>query len=249
MSERMIVTPEVIGLPQNVAEAINSIQAFCQGRDTGCSGCPLFAGIPGESTGCIYQNFIPAEIPAQKIIDMNSYNISGATNGLPSVGSETTLGERTYTILDYIGDSVVLLDRGLAVYMDFGDDADYATSKVRRYLNEDYYRELVNAVGEENIIRHRVDVTPEDGRFDSGFVEDFISLITVDNYRKYSKYINSDGWWWTATRKTTNQDSGHARGVCCVGSSGVLGWSDCDYGVGGARPFCILKSCVLTTRS
>ena len=73
--------------------------------------------------------------------------------------------------------------------------------------------------------------------------------MTVDSYRKYSKYIRSDGWWWTATRKSAIDESGYARDVCCVRSGGVLRWDDCDSGSGGVRPFCILKSCVLTAHS
>ena len=250
MSEReTVVTPEAIGLPQNVANAINSIQEFCQGRATGCAGCPLFAGMPGESTGCIYQNFIPAEVPVQKIVDMNSYNVSGTTDGLPAIGSEVKLGRWRYIVLDYIGDSVLLLHYDFVKLMEFGEDADYAKSRVRRYLNGDYYRELAGVVGEENIIKHRVDITPEDGRADYGFVEDNISLMTIDSYRKYSKHIHSPGWWWTATRKSAVEESGYARGVCYVNSDGVLDWYGCGYGSGGVRPFCILKSCVLTTRS
>lgn len=250
MSEReTVVTPEAIGLPQNVANAINSIQEFCQGRTTGCAGCPLFAGMPGESTGCIYQNFIPAEIPVQKIVDMNSYNVSGATDGLPTIGSQVRLGSWQYIVLDYVGENVLLLHYDFVKYADFGDIADYASSSIRRYLNEEYYNELVAVVGAENIIKHRVDITPEDGRADYGLVEDNISLMTVDGYRKYSKHIRSDGWWWTATRKSAIEDSGYVHDVCCVNSSGVIGWDDCDSDNGGVRPFCILKSCVLTTRS
>lgn len=249
MSEReTVVTPEAIGLPQNVANAINSIQEFCQGRTTGCSGCPLFAGMPGESTGCIYQNFIPAEIPVQKIVDMNSYNVSGATDGLPTIGSQVRLGRWKYIVLDYVGENVLLLHYDFVNYAAFGDDADYASSSIRRYLNEEYYNELVAVVGAENIVKHRVDITPEDGRADYGFVEDNVSLMTVDSYRKYSKHIRSDGWWWTATRKSAIEDSGYARYVCCVRSNGVLGWDGCGHDGGGVRPFCILKSCVLTTR-
>ena len=250
MSEReTVVTPEAIGLTQNVANAINSIQEFCQGRTAGCAGCPLFAGMPGESTGCIYQNFIPAEVPVQKIIDMNSYNVSGTTDGLPTIGSQVRLGRWKYIVLDYVGENVLLLHYDLLDYMAFGDDADYATSSIRRYLNDEYYNELVAAVGAENIVKHRVDITPEDGRADYGFVEDNISLMTVDSYRKYSKHIHSPGWWWTATRKSAVEESGYARHVCCVRSNGVLGWGGCGNGLGGVRPFCILKSCVLSSHS
>ena len=250
MAEReTVVTPEAIGLPQNVADAINNIQEFCAERITGCAGCPLFAGMPGESTGCLYQNFIPAEISAQKVVDMNSYNVSGSADGLPSIGSKVKLGRWYYIVLDYIGENVVLLHYDFVKLMAFGDDANYETSGVRRYLNKDYYRELAGVVGKENIIKHRTEITPEDGRGERIFVEDYISLITPDRYRKYGKYIHSPGWWWTAIRKSAVEESGYARHVCCVDSNGVLDWDVCGDDCGGVRPFCILKSCVLTTRS
>ena len=108
---------------------------------------------------------------------------------------------------------------------------------------------LAAVVGAENIIKHRVDITPEDGRADYGFVEDNISLMTVNNYRKYSKHICLDGWWWTATRKSAIEESGYAHCVCYIDSNGVLNWGVCDDDDGGVRPFCILKSGVLTARS
>ncbi len=250
MSEReTVITPEAIGLPQTVADAISSIHEFCRGRTMGCAECPLFAGMPGESTGCIYQNFVPAEIPMQKIIDMNSYNVSGTTEGLPAVGSKIKLGQWHYIVLDYIGENVLLLHYDFVNYMAFGDDGDYATSSVRRYLNEEYYSKLANIVGAENIIKHRVDITPEDGKADYGYVEDNVSLMTVDSYRKYSKHIDSPGWWWLANRKSAIEDSGYARCACSVNSNGVLYWRDCGNGCGGVRPFCVLKSCVLTACS
>lgn len=249
MSNNKAIMPEEIGLPTDVASAMDVLQEFCKKRIVGCATCPLFAGMSEEIGGCIYQNFVPAEVSVNKIIDMNSYNMSGESSGLPAKGSVVSIGGCNFIVLDYIGNCVAVITEDSIRNMRFGDSADYKTSKVREYLNGDFYRNLAKRVGEDNIVKHRIDITPEDGKTETKFVEDFVSVMSVDSYRKYSCFITNPGWWWLANAKSESETSGYAREVCTVNMDGILGNHECEESAGYVRAFCILKSCVLNSHS
>lgn len=157
-------------------------------------------------------------------------------------GNIMKIAGRDYIVLDINTGDVSLLAKDPACRMEFGGDGDYAMSKVRNYLNGDFYRELAASVGEENIVEHTVRLIADDGTGKGIVVNDKISLLTTDMYRRYREYIPALGTsWWTATRVTHNNDTGYARHVCCVSSGGILNWNVCDFG-NDVRPFCILKS-------
>ena len=100
-----------------------------------------------------------------------------------------------------------------------------------------------------NIKLMKRDLLSMDGLDDYGECEDKISLLTMDEYRKYHKILGVNkkynDWWWTITPASTPQN-GYSRGVCCVDSSGVLYWCGCGYCF-GVRPFLTLDSSVLVS--
>lgn len=162
-------------------------------------------------------------------------------------GNIVTIGMRKYIVLGHEAGTTVLLD---ANKIDEGafdeDDSDYKISNVRKYLNDKYYEELCAAVGKDNVIKHSVNLEADDGTNKGAFCDDFVSLITTTNYRRYREYIPAAGYhWWTATRVTTS-DKDYSRCVCCVSSRGVPRWGDCSYR-SGVRPFCILNSSILVS--
>ena len=130
--------------------------------------------------------------------------------------------------------------------MEFGTSSDYRKSYVRDYCNGDFYKELVNAVGADNIIPHTVNLMCDDGSNKGVVCKDNVSILTMANYRRYREQLPAIGkTFWTATGVTV-LDKDYARDVCCVYSDGVPGWVDCDWTY-GVRPFCILKSSVLVS--
>ena len=168
------------------------------------------------------------------------------TLGEYSPGDIVRLGKYEFIVLAQVDDHTELIAKAFVKKMAFGATGDYARSDIREYLNTDFYRELCKAVGTDNILKHEVDVTALDGT-EKGVCEDFVSLLTMDRYRAYRELLPEYGeWWYTATRFSADVD-GYARGVCYVRSRGVLSWSDCDYGNGGVRPFCVLKSSTLVS--
>ena len=119
---------------------------------------------------------------------------------------------------------------------------DYKESSIRKSLNTEFYALISNAVGSENIVKHTVDLTADDGRTDYGTCDDNISLLTCEMYRKYvyilDKY-NPKKWWWLASPYST-KTNGYTLSVRCVCFDGALCGYDCDCN-DGVRPFCIFN--------
>lgn len=131
----------------------------------------------------------------------------------------------------------------------FGTSSDWKASPIRSFLNEDYYRGIAAAVGEDNIIPIARNLITMDGLEDYGVCEDKISLLSMDEYRKYHSLLGESpdypDWWWLCTSFST-PEVGYSRIVCCVSSDGCVGYVGCD-GSCGVRPFFLLNSSVLTS--
>lgn len=160
-------------------------------------------------------------------------------------GSTVKIGEREYIVLEQSGDTTALITKDFVARMVYSDaNGDYASSDMRRYLTTEFYAELENAVGAENIIPHTVRMEAHDGTGKNKKVIDRVSLLTEDLYRRYREHMPAYGkWWWLATRVSYDDDLGYSRGVRYVNGGGDPFWDycGCNYGV---RPFCILNSCL-----
>ena len=157
-------------------------------------------------------------------------------------GSAIEIGDRSYIVLEHRNDgTTAVITKDFWKDMEFDNDSgDYAESAVRNALNTEFYNEVSSEIGEENIITHEVDTTQyrNDGIHSS--CRDKVSLLTVDLYRRYRKFLPAYGsWWWTATPYSTE----FPRGVCSVDDDGTLSWDGCNYSR-GVRPFLILDSSV-----
>ena len=156
-------------------------------------------------------------------------------------GEVIKIGDYEYSVLEHTDIGTVVVTHDNIKNIAFGADGDYRTSIVRAFCNGEFYDKLAKAVGEKNIIKHTVDLTADNGTGTDVTCEDFVSILTADNYRRYRKFLPPTGKsFWTATRVDVDNPD-YARGVRCVGSDGILRWNGClcDYGV---RPFCVLNS-------
>jgi hypothetical protein len=166
------------------------------------------------------------------------------TLGSISPGQTVKLGNREYIVLGHATETTAVITKEFAKKMKFGNNGDYSKSYVREYCNGEFYNELVNAVGKDNIVKHTVNLMADDGTGKHLFVKDNVSILTTELYRRYRAFFPAHGdWWWTATR-VSDDSLGYAHGVCCVHAYGVLDWDNSDSR-GGVRPFCILNSSVL----
>lgn len=151
-----------------------------------------------------------------------------------------------YIVLEQLGDSrtAVLRKEILEDAMKFdSDNNNWKTSSIRRFLNEDYLREIEEAFGKDNIVEHTVNLLSLDGLDDYGTSNDRVSLLTIDQYRKYRRVIqnNLDSAWWLITPDSTPSGYG-ASCVQCVASGGGVGCGGCRWSLKGVRPFFILQS-------
>ena len=172
-----------------------------------------------------------------------------------AVGDTFKIGDFEFVVLEHreynpgnCETCVVLKDFWKSAQFD-SDSHDYRESDIREYLNENFYKELCALVGSGNIIKHKIDLTADDGLKDYESCEDNISLLTCDMYRKYVyilKKYNPEKWWWLATAYSTKSND-YTTAVRVVFVNGTLFVSDCNNNF-GVRPFCILKSNIFVSK-
>lgn len=161
------------------------------------------------------------------------------------VGKTFNIGTMEHIVLEHLPDGkTVCLSKDIVKRMEFDKETGvYTNSDMRKYLNSKFLDKLAKEVGAENIIEHTVDLTSDEGSKKYGSVQDKISLLTCELFRKYHDILekyNPGRWWWLATPIAVE---GWDDCVRAVNFSGIL---DCDYYnyVGGVRPFYILNSSI-----
>lgn len=153
-----------------------------------------------------------------------------------------------YIVLEQLPDkqTVVIRKYLLENKMEFdSDNNNWKTSSIRERLNNNvdgYLREVEDAFGKDKIVTHTVDLLSLDGLDDYVTSNDKISLLTIDQYRKYRKILseNINKWWWLLTPDSTSSGSS-ASFVQCVDSGGDVCCYRCGCD-GGVRPFFIIQS-------
>lgn len=120
---------------------------------------------------------------------------------------------------------------------------NYANSDIRKYLNTEFLKELEVAVGAENIISFERDLISLCGLKEYGTCEDKVSLISVDEYRKYREFLPRTGkWWWTLTPDSV-ASNGDESWVNIVSPYGNFNCGNCrNYFC--VRPVCIFSSSI-----
>lgn len=118
---------------------------------------------------------------------------------------------------------------------------EWTSSNLRDYLSTEIYKKICEEIGSENVIESERDLLSLDGQTEYGTCKDKVSLISVDEYRKYRSVIpNFEGWWWTLTPYSTKCNDDTKR-ITVVSPGGCIGdrFFNYDYGV---RPVCIFSS-------
>lgn len=186
------------------------------------------------------------------IININS-DLEKVLNSNKMVLSSVKVGDiinDKYIVLEHFADGTTAVIRKdlLEDTMEFGDsNNDWRESNVRKYLNNDYLKEIEKEFGEDNIVEHTTNLLSMDGLDDYGMCCDKVGLLDIDQYRKYRKVLskNMDRWWWLLTPNST-PSGWSTQCVLCVDDDGGVdyGDSDCSESV---RPFCILKSSIFVS--
>lgn len=124
-----------------------------------------------------------------------------------------------------------------------GNWNNYRTSNVREILSD-----MANAVFEEkSLLPHTVDLVADNGDRAYGTVQDFVFILTCDEYRKYREFIpHYDRWIWTATPwgcGDKDSDAGGSSIVRTVNAGGLL------YNYGACNCGAVAPACVLNPKS
>ena len=176
----------------------------------------------------------------------NSMNMKKLPAGL-SIGDEFQLAGTTWKILNIAGEGYVCLAESIGNKEFDSDDNNWETSKLRSYLNKEFLEKLEKEIGEGNVLGFERNLLSLDGQTEYGSCTDKVSLLTVDEYRKYRKYIpNANKWWWLISPWSTPCND-YSSTVAVVSPSGYISRSRCGSG-NGVRPFCILKSHIFVSK-
>lgn len=161
------------------------------------------------------------------------------------IGDTFELAGITWKILDITDKGYMCLADRLEESMEFdSDNNDWRSGDLRKYLNGDFLEELSEAIGEDNIIPFQRDLLSLDGQTEYGTCEDKVSLLTVDEYRKYRNLIpNTDDYWWWLITPWSTPCNDYKTSVAVVSSSGYFNSRSCHC-IYGVRPFCIFSSAI-----
>lgn len=163
-------------------------------------------------------------------------------------------GEEFVKLGDIAGGAFVLLADTLPDYCAFeSEDADddrdhnnFIGSNVKRVVDEWLHRHKTLS---DAAMALPIDLTSMDGMTDYGMPNVYGRILTVDEYRKYRRFIPlTDKPFWTATpwctRSSNSGDTSDAAGVSADGSLS----DDRAYNAGScARPALALKSSLLVS--
>lgn len=128
------------------------------------------------------------------------------------------------------------------------DSNNWISSKLREELNTKFLKKIADELGEDAVIGFDRDLISLDGQTEYGHCEDKISLLTVDEYRKYRKLLpNMPKWWWLITPWSTPVNDYNST-LTVVSSSGLIGVNDC-HGSRGVRPVCIFSSSIFESEN
>ncbi len=160
------------------------------------------------------------------------------------IGDTFELAGLNWKILDITEKGYMCLAERLDENKRFDSDKNnWSKSSLRKYLNGEFLSKLKEEIGEENILSFERDLLSLDGLDDYGKCDDYVSLLNVDEYRKYRKLIpNSEYWWWLLTADST-ESNGDSTWVAVVSPSGRFRYYYC-YSSLGVRPVCIFSSSI-----
>ena len=161
------------------------------------------------------------------------------------IGDTFELLGLTWKILDITNKGYMCLASRFEDDMQFDSSSnDWKISDLREYLNNEFYEELAEVIGSGNIIPFNRDLLTLDGLTEYGTCEDKISLLTVDEYRKYRALIpnTDDYWWWLITADSCKSNNNNTW-VRVVSPRGFISRNGC-YDNCGVRPVCIFSSSI-----
>ena len=160
------------------------------------------------------------------------------------IGDTFELADTTWKILDITGAGYICLADNIED-MEFDSNSNnWENSGLRGYLNGEFFEKMAAEIGSKNIIPFERNLLSLDGQTEYGKCEDKVSLLTVDEYRKYRNLIpnTKDYRWWLVSPWSTPCND-YKRAVSLVSSAGFFNYCLCSNYF-GVRPVCIFSSSI-----
>lgn len=157
----------------------------------------------------------------------------------------TVAGMEFIKFPDVDGKTPVVM-KSIAFRSRFGDDNDLTKSPALSKMQKEILPKIIEAVGEENVLPFKTDLTTLDGLKPYEDLESRISLPTFDFYRAHVEIFdkhNPGTWWWLATPESAQPHS-DPTWIVCVSPSGNIFCDSYSYFDVGVRPFLIFNSSI-----
>lgn len=119
---------------------------------------------------------------------------------------------------------------------DVNNKNDWRTSSLRRVLNSDF----LDLLDRKHLVKQTSDLIADNGDKKYGTSEDYVTILSCDQYRKYRDLVPLfEKWMWTLTPWSC--DTGYASLVRYVHPAGGV-YSSGAYGSYGVAPACVFSS-------
>ena len=165
----------------------------------------------------------------------------------PKTGNQFELAGLKWKIIDVLDlGCMCLAEKSESTRFD-PDINDWRISELRQHLNSDLLEKIENEIGEGNVIEFERDLLSVDGQNQYRACKDKVSLLTLDEYRKYRSLIPNEGYcWWLLTPWSTPHNK-YYKWTTVVLPSGDFGGNDCNDG-NGVRPVCIFSPLIFESK-
>lgn len=155
-----------------------------------------------------------------------------------NAGTRFTYQGLEWVALDEVNGGVLAITSKLTSNFAFDtyNKNNWKISTLRHYLNHVFLKNFDT----NDLIIQSLDLTSDDGMKNYGTCEDYIGLLSCDQYRKYRDILPKyDSWWWTITPWTC--DVSNAHNVRAVHTTGTVNYGTANNAI-GVSPVCIFKS-------
>ena len=157
----------------------------------------------------------------------------------------TVAGMEFIKFPDVDGKTPVVM-KSIAFRSRFGNNNDLRESTVLSKMQKEILPKIIEAVGEENVLTFKTDLTTLDGLKPYEDLESKISLYTFDFYRANVEIFDRykvECAVFTATPESAQPHS-DPDWIVCVSPSGSIYYYNLFYDICGVRPFLIFNSSI-----
>lgn len=115
---------------------------------------------------------------------------------------------------------------------------NWKESSLRRVLNEDF----VDKLNKKHLVMQTSDLIADNGDKMYGTCEDYVTILSCDQYRKYRELVpHYPEWMWTLTPWNCSPVSSNSLTVRHVNTDGDINFSYASYS-NGVAPACLFSS-------